>query len=147
MKRKEKILLLYPGEFYSQGWGRFIRLKPHMVYIYSYLKQFFDVIVVDLENEFSRPETPEELSAFKANSLERILGFEVDMVAISCWSSLNYLSSVYFADKIKQHHPGTPIVVGGYHPTFMPQDFEFPGSPFDHVVTGEIQNIFKAVHK
>lgn len=147
MKRKEKILLLYPGEFYSQGWGRFIRLKPHMVYIYSYLKHFFDVIVVDLENEFSRPETPEELSAFKANSLERILGFEVDMVAISCWSSLNYLSAVYFAEKIKQHHPGTPLVVGGYHPTFMPQDFEYPGSPFDHVVTGEIQNIFKAVHK
>ena len=37
-------------------------------------------------------------------------------------------------------------MVGGYHPTFVPQDFTYPGSPFDHVVTGEIQNIFKAVH-
>jgi len=73
MKRKEKILLLYPGEFYSQGWGRFIHLKPHMVYIYTYLKEFFDVIVVDLENEFSRPETPAALSAFKTNALERVL--------------------------------------------------------------------------
>jgi hypothetical protein len=146
MKRKEKILLLYPGEFYSQGWGRFIQLKPHMVYIYTYLKEFFDVIVVDLENEFSRPETPAALSAFKTDALERVLSLEVDLVAISCWSSLNYLSSVYFAEQIKQHRPQTTIVVGGYHPTFVPQDFSYPGSPFDHVVTGEIQNIFKVLH-
>ncbi|MBW2177781.1 MAG: cobalamin-dependent protein [Deltaproteobacteria bacterium] len=146
MKRKEKILLLYPGEFFSQGWGRFIRLKPHMVYIYSYLKQFFDVTVVDLENEFSRPESPEALTAFKAKSLERINGISADMVAISCWSSLNYLSTVYFAEQIKQQRPDTPIIVGGYHPTFMPQDFTYPDNPFDHVVAGEIQNIFKAVH-
>ena len=79
--------MLYPGEFYSKGWGRFIHLKPHMVYIYTYLKQFFDVIVVELENEFSRPETPEELTTFKAKALERVLGLEVDLVAISCWSS------------------------------------------------------------
>ena len=146
MKRKEKMLLLYPGEFYSKGWGRFIHLKPQMVYIYTYLKQFFDVAVVDLENEFSRPETPEALAAFKAKSLERILGLDAGLVAISCWSSLNYLSSVYFAEQLKQHRPETTIIVGGYHPTFMPQDFTYPGSPFDHVATGEIQNIFKAVH-
>ncbi|MBW2298323.1 MAG: cobalamin B12-binding domain-containing protein, partial [Deltaproteobacteria bacterium] len=130
MKRKEKILLLYPGEFFSQGWGRFIRLKPHMVYIYSYLKQFFDVTVVDLENEFSRPESPEALTAFKAKSLERINGISADMVAISCWSSLNYLSTVFFAEQIKQQRPDTPIIVGGYHPTFMPQDFTYPDNPF-----------------
>lgn len=147
MKRKEKILLLYPGEFYAKGWGRFIRLKPHLVYIYTFLKQFFDVAVVDLENEFSRPETTEELITFKAKALKRVLGLEVDMIAISCWSSLNYLSSVYFAEKIKQHRPQTTIIVGGYHPTFVPRDFTYPGSPFDHVVTGEIQNIFKAVHQ
>lgn len=147
MKGKEKILLLYPGEFYAKGWGRFIQLKPHMVYIYTYLKQHFDVIVVDLENEFSRPETTGELTAFKANSLKRILGIQADVVAISCWSSLNYLSSVYFAEKIKQHRPETTVVVGGYHPTFMPQDFSYPGSPFDHVVAGEICNIFKFFNK
>lgn len=146
MKTKEKILLLYPGEFYSQNWGRFIRLKPHMVYIYSYLKQYFDVSVIDLENEFSRIKTKDELSAFKEKALKRIGGIEADIVAISCWSSLNYLSTIYFAEKIKENRPDTQIIVGGYHPTFRPQDFEYPNSPFDHVVTGEIQNIFKAIH-
>ncbi len=42
-------------------------LKPHMVYIYTYLKEFFDVIVVDLENEFLRPEDEKELEEFKKN--------------------------------------------------------------------------------
>ncbi|MCG6910167.1 MAG: cobalamin-dependent protein [Deltaproteobacteria bacterium] len=147
MKRKEKILLLYPGEFHSQGWGRFICLKPHMVYIYSYLQRFFDVTVLDLENEFSRPQTPEELAVFKTKSLKRIQGIDADMVAISCWSSLNYLSSVFFAEAIKKERPDTPIIVGGYHPTFLPRDFTYPESPFDVVVQGEIQNIFKAIHK
>ena len=29
------------------------------------------------------------------------------------------------------------IVVGGYHPTAVPDDFTYPGTPFDVVVTGE----------
>ncbi|MBT3224983.1 MAG: radical SAM protein [Deltaproteobacteria bacterium] len=146
MRTKEKLLLLYPGEFYAGNWGRTLRLKPHMVYIYSYLKQFFDVSVIDLENEFSRPESEDELSIFKQNALKRLSGIDADIVAISCWSSLNYLSTIYFAEKIKENQPDIKIIVGGYHPTFMPQDFEYQNNPFDHVVTGEIQNIFKAIH-
>ncbi|TET84985.1 MAG: radical SAM protein [Desulfobacteraceae bacterium] len=140
---KEKLLLLYPGELYSMNWGRFIELKPHMVYIYSFLKDFFDVTVIDLENEFSRPKTDKERILFKKNALKRILSIDVDYVAISCWSSLNYLSSKYFAEKIKGKKPSTKIIVGGYHPTFVSEDFEYKHSPFDYVVKGEIQNILK----
>ena len=140
---KEKLLLLYPGEFYSMNWGRFIQLKPHMVYVYSFLKDFFDVTVIDLENEFSRPTINKERMLFKKNALKRILSIDADYVAISCWSSLNYLSSKYFAEKIKEKKPDTKIVVGGYHPTFVSEDFEYAGSPFDYVIKGEIHNILK----
>ena len=143
MKAKQKILLLYPGDFYSRDWGRFITLKPHMVYIYTYLKEFFDVIVVDLENEFLRPEDDKELEKFKKKSLKRILSIDTDNIAISCWSSLNFLSSLYFTQKIKQKKPDTKIIVGGYHPTLVPEDFQFENSPFDHVIKGEIHNILK----
>lgn len=135
------MLLLYPGDFYSRDWGRFITLKPHMVYIYTFLKEFFDVTVVDLENEFLRPEDEKELDVFKAKSVNRILSIDADYIAISCWSSLNYLSSVYFAAKIKEQKPDTPIIVGGYHPTLVPEDFTFEKSPFDHVIAGEINYI------
>ena len=140
---KKKLLLLYPGEFYSINWGRFIELKPHMVYVYSFLKDFFDVTVIDLENEFSRPKTDKERRLFKKNALKRILSIDADYVAISCWSSLNYLSSKYFATKIKHEKPHIKIIVGGYHPTFLPEDFEYKNSPFDYVMKGEIHNILK----
>jgi len=140
---KKKLLLLYPGEFYSMSWGRFIELKPHMVYVYSFLKDFFDVTVIDLENEFSRPKTDKERRLFKKNALKRILSIDADYVAISCWSSLNYLSSKYFATKIKHEKPHIKIIVGGYHPTFLPEDFEYKNSPFDYVMKGEIHNILK----
>ncbi|MBU1696438.1 MAG: cobalamin-dependent protein [Proteobacteria bacterium] len=143
MKTKQKLLLLYPGDFYSKNWGRFITLKPHMVYIYTFLKEFFDVNVVDLENEFLRPEDEKGLEEFKEKSLKRILSIDTEYIAISCWSSLNYLSSLYFAEKIKQKKPDTKIIVGGYHPTLVPEDFQFENSPFDHVVKGEIHNILK----
>jgi radical SAM superfamily enzyme YgiQ (UPF0313 family) len=114
-----------------------------MVYIYSFLRNFFDVTVIDLENEFSRPKTPMERRVFKKNALKKILSIDTDYVAISCWSSLNYLSAKYFAEKIKEKKPDTRIMVGGYHPTFVPEDFEYSQSPFDYVIKGEIHNILK----
>jgi len=140
------LLLLYPGEFYSMNWGRFIELKPHMVYVYSFLKDFFDVTVIDLENEFSRPKTDKERLLFKKNALKRILSIDADYMAISCWSSLNYLSSKYFATKIKDEKPHIKIIVGGYHPTFVSEDFEYKHSPFDYVIKGEINNIWKILN-
>ncbi|MEE8540296.1 MAG: cobalamin-dependent protein [Desulfobacterales bacterium] len=140
---RKKLLLLYPGEFYAGKWGRYIELKPHMIYVYSFLKDLFDVSVVDLENELFKPKTERDLVEFKKRALRRVLAIEADYVAISCWSSLNYLSSKFLAQKIKQKKPQTIIIVGGYHPTFVPQDFEYEGTPFDHVIRGEIQNILK----
>lgn len=101
----KRILLLYPGDFYAFNWGRCIELKPHMVYMYSFLKKIFNVTVIDLENEFSRPMNSKKLLSFKERALKMILSLDVDYVAISCWSSLNYLSTKYFAEKIKKKSP------------------------------------------
>ncbi|MCG8615496.1 MAG: radical SAM protein [Desulfobacterales bacterium] len=143
--KKQRLTLLYPGDFYSMEWGRYLTLKPHMVYMHAYLAPHFDVQVIDLENEFSRPVNGSSLELFKQRALERLLDVETDILAISCWSSLNYLSSVFFATAYKAKWPDTTIVVGGYHPTFVPEDFTFVGSPFDRVVGGEVENIFSAL--
>ena len=55
-----------------------------MVYVYSVLKDFFDVTVIDLENEFHRPKTDNELTKFKKKALQKILSVDADYVAISC---------------------------------------------------------------
>jgi len=140
------MLLLYPGVFYSSDWGRPIDIKPHMLYVHTFLKKTFNPYVIDLENEFSRPRNNTELKVFKNLALKRILSVPVDYVGISCWSSLNYLSTKYFAEKIKEKNPDVKIIVGGYHPTFVPEDFEYKNTPFDYVVRGEIHNISRALN-
>ncbi|GAB6285730.1 MAG: hypothetical protein STSR0009_19310 [Methanoregula sp.] len=44
--------------------------------------------------------------------------------------------SLTLASRIKEE-TGIPVIVGNAHPSISPQDFIFPGSPFDIVVRGE----------
>jgi len=145
MKKQTKLLLVYPGDFFSPGWGRHLRLKPHLVYIFSLLKKMYTVTVLDVENEYARPESLADVQGLKAKIAERIESVPADVVALSCWSSLNYLSSRFIAEQVKQRRPETRVVVGGYHPTFVPEDFIYENNPFDHVIAGEINNFFKEV--
>ncbi|HNX81366.1 MAG TPA: cobalamin-dependent protein [Candidatus Omnitrophota bacterium] len=142
---KKKFLLLYPGAFFSPDWGRQMEIKPHLVYVYTFLQRFFEVIVLDMENEFLRPGNKEALNVLKKKALERVMSIDADYLGISCWSSLNYLSSKFFAEEIKKIKPRMPIIVGGYHPTVMPDDFTYDGSPFDYVVQGSVNGIVQTL--
>lgn len=145
MKQQQKLLLIYPGILHSAGWGEAKEENTHLLYVYSFLKQYFDVTVLDLEMEFGRPGDDSQRETFKRSSLSRILSFEAPYVGISCWSSLNYLASRYFAERIKEARPKTTILVGGYHPSFVEEDFRYPGSPFDVVVRGNVENTLEAL--
>lgn len=125
--------------FYS-SWGRTIKIKPHLVYLYSVLSDFFDVKILDLEAEFRIPLKESEVLDFKKKASSLILEHDFDILAISCYTSANYISSVYFAKKIKERFPNKLIIVGGYHPSHVPSDFIYNNSPFDHVISGEIEN-------
>ncbi len=145
MNQKERFLLLYPGILHSAGWGGAQEQNTHLVYVYSFLRQHFQVEALDLEAEFGRPGNETERQAFKRSSMKRILAFDGEYVGISCWSSMNYLASKYFAERIKEARPKTKIVVGGYHPSFVERDFRYPGSPFDAVVQGGVENTLSAL--
>jgi len=139
------MLLLYPGVLHSPGWGDPRDANTHLVYVYSFLKQYFDVTVIDLEREFGRPRDDRERSRFLELSLDRIFSCDAGVVAISCWSSLNYLASKNLAEKIKDRNPDIKIIVGGYHPTLVEKDFEYENAPFDHVVRGDVSNILEVM--
>ena len=48
----------------------------------------------------------------------------------------DYDQSLKLATKIKAE-TGIPVIVGNAHPSISPQDFIYPGSPFDIVIRGE----------
>lgn len=60
-----------------------------------------------------------------------------DIVAISCYSSYDYLKVMSMAAWLRPLTDRAWFVVGGYHPSARPEDFLLAGSPFDYVVVGE----------
>lgn len=133
-----KLLLIYPSQLYSPNWGQAHAVKPHLVLLFSYLRHHgIQAEVVDLENELGRPGTKKEVDIFRKTMKDLLSRRSFDIAAISCYTSLNYLSSILAAEACKENHPYCRVVVGGYHPSVIPQDFIYKNSPFDFIVKGE----------
>lgn len=60
-----------------------------------------------------------------------------DLVAISCYSSYDYLKVMGLASWLRPCAEAAWFVVGGYHPSARPDDFLVEGSAFDYVVVGD----------
>jgi cyclophilin family peptidyl-prolyl cis-trans isomerase len=133
-----KVLLVNPSRFYSEPWisGEL----QHLFALHSYLRARcpdVEVDVIDLERELSAPINDLEIAEFLPLARAALATAGFDVVGISCWSSLHYLASIEVAHLCREINPGCTIVVGGYHPSAVPADFTFAGSPFDYVVVGE----------
>jgi radical SAM superfamily enzyme YgiQ (UPF0313 family) len=119
-----------------------------MLSLFSFLRHNkINVEVLDLENEIERPKNENGVKEFLEKALELISRFDFDIVAISCWSSLNYLSSISVADICKVVNQRSIVVVGGYHPSALPHDFMYERSPFDFIVTGEGETALLEISK
>ena len=135
--RAPRVLLFHPGTLY--GAESVVRkvVKTTLVEFFSFLRAHdVDVEVLDLQAEFGNPR-PEAVDEYLRVGSDRLLSFDFDVLAVSCWSSHEYLASVEFAERVRAQRPDALIVVGGYHPTAVPADFAYAGTPFDIVVTGE----------
>jgi anaerobic magnesium-protoporphyrin IX monomethyl ester cyclase len=67
--------------------------------------------------------------------VEQALEFKPDLVGITLHATAAHNNSGYIAAKIKEKSPGTTIVAGGHHATFLPN--EILRSGFDVSVLGE----------
>ncbi len=120
-----RVLLIWPGGMFAEGGNYGV---PQMLNIAQFVRKRTGASVeirdLDQETEFG-PVDVRELSR----------GF--DVVGLSCYSSFDYLKSLALGRAIKEAHPKTWLVTGGYHPSARPQDFTLPESPFDYVIVGD----------
>ncbi|MGQ4873034.1 MAG: B12-binding domain-containing radical SAM protein [Promethearchaeia archaeon] len=72
---------------------------------------------------------------------------EYDYVAISCYSSFQYLQTEIIAKIIKEEFPNLKIMAGGYHPTAVPEDFLNKNSPYDYIIIGEGEKAVEMILK
>ena len=135
--RPRRVLLLHPGSLYGGDWAQIRIAKPSLVSLFSYLQYSgVPVEVLDLQVELGNPKV-DAVEEYLRRAEELLGQREFDLLAVSCWSSLEYLASVELAGRVRAAEPSVPIVVGGYHPTALPDDFLGTAAPFDVVVRGE----------
>jgi radical SAM superfamily enzyme YgiQ (UPF0313 family) len=70
-------------------------------------------------------------------SVEAFRHQRYDIVAISCYSSYDYLKVMALAAWLRPFAADAWFVVGGYHPSARPSDFQIETGHFDYVVVGE----------
>ena len=92
----------------------------------------------DLDNEFPNKDRFRDAVI---NVLENNEVHEYSNIGINCYTSFQYLYTDSIAKIIKGEYPNKTIIVGGYHPSAVPEDFTYKDSPFDIVVKGEADAI------
>lgn len=63
------------------------------------------------------------------------VGGDFTAVGISVHCAAEHSMSCEIAAEVKRRHPDLPVIIGGYHATFLPEDFLAAGA--DYVVMGE----------
>ena len=129
-----KILLINPPYDIENYYGKLSKLAfifppVGLTYLASYCRQFnheFDIYDFQVD---------------KRNFEKYIKEFKPDLIGITCQTALFY-NTLDLAKKIKKIFPNIPIVVGGTHPTYRPNDF-FESPDIDIVVKGEGEETLK----
>lgn len=144
-KKTPTILLAYPSSFHSAGWAARLDIKTSQLLLASYLARFYPVICADFEIEIGSPVTAMQIKRFERKVKKYLAEHEFDILALSCWTSLSYLSTLTVARICRELYPQKLIVVGGYHPSALPQDFILEENLIDYIILGEGENALKEI--
>jgi len=145
LNRPPRILLVYPSCFYGSGWVDRLELKASQLLLASYLVRFFPVEYADFEISLGPPSPPMQINRFIRKIREFLESREFDILALSCWASISYLSTLAIARLCRELYPEKLIVVGGYHPTGCSSDFLLPDQPVDYIVKGEGESALREI--
>jgi anaerobic magnesium-protoporphyrin IX monomethyl ester cyclase len=132
---RKTLLLISPPVMYAKRWcGNWIANKPHLASLSGYVRDLADVRILELEFTKTDDGTAQLL-------LDKELCESVDLVGISCWTSMHYLGTIAVAERVRHLSPDIPIVIGGHHPTARPNDFTH--AVCDWVVRGDGEHVLR----
>lgn len=136
---KNKILLINSNVFFDADWGRSgYAFNPQLLALDSFLKMHkIKANVLDLDLELGRPCTQEEIKLSKRKAVDLISKYDFEIVGISSYAGINYLSTIEIARICKKINPSCIVVVGGSHPTIIPDEFISEEKLFDFIIRGE----------
>ncbi len=158
-ENKENILFIIPSFFFIGEYQKrlyFNDIPVGTLQLSSLLKEKADVEtqIIDIRVESEGDQNlaaalPKDikfkeglLRVLERNNIQDYLN-----VGINCYTSYHYPQTTEIAHIIRENYPNVNILVGGYHPTAVPEDFSYNGSPYDFIIQGEadlvLLNLFR----
>jgi radical SAM superfamily enzyme YgiQ (UPF0313 family) len=143
MARPTVLLIAPPVLYAATWWSARVASKPHLHSLAGFVRDLADVRILELDLHSGAADGDVgNLLASIDEPLATALD-NVDLVGISCWTSLHYLGAIAVARKVRALHPDLPIVVGGHHATAMPSDFVDEERLYDFVVCGDGEEVLR----
>lgn len=125
------------------GYNEFNFSPGHLFTLFSYLKHNNPGLQVDVLDwpraHVEEPETTAERGdlLFSNRLKKQLKKYAPDVIGISCYTSMHYIITQLVALIYKEENPDGIVIVGGFHPTFVPDDFTAPAAPYDYIIQGE----------
>lgn len=118
----------------------FNHYRPPMalMYIAAYLEEkgiCTNIIDLKLDDPIASPGKKEK-EKIANDVIKEILRMNPHIIGIPCCTP-EFNEVMRIATEIKENNPSCVIIVGGTHPTLMPEDFFFEQTPVDYAVIGE----------
>jgi hypothetical protein len=167
--KKFRIMYIFPQEVGNGPnaiYTYFLRISNYLNLRKDELNINLDEIYVDLRFEdlppFNSQNSDLYLKELKILINKIFNDFPFDLVAISCYSSYEYLNTIVLANLIKSYiNPKVKIIIGGYHASIFPGEFQpdviprfiydyFPEKKtlFNYIIKGEGEiAFFKLIKK
>ncbi|MCM8795831.1 MAG: B12-binding domain-containing radical SAM protein [Candidatus Omnitrophica bacterium] len=141
-RKIQKIFLIRPPLTTEPFESRTLSFPLGLAYLGAVLKQDYEVKLLDcLAEGFNYEVIEQEGVTYGLNPetiRKKIEAFSPDIVGISCLFSLQYLSSLKIAYLVKDINPDIITIMGGAHPSALPQEF-LVNSAVDFVLIGEAE--------
>ena len=135
MDMKKKVILIHPSSYWKST-----SFPTGLFYIGSFLSQQlkeYEIELINLPTQVGIPLSEKGLNEYIEKSTSLLESKDFDYVGISCWTSNLFLSTLLTARIIKGINKDAIVVVGGYHPSVLPTDFQFENTPVDYIIVGE----------
>src|SRR5437660_7109061 len=101
------LLISPPVLFGTTWWRKHIASKPHLLSLAGFVRDVAEVRIADLDMSMDLSPAQCLVDGALEDALMRELSLEgVDLVGISCWTSMHFLGSVAVARAIRKIDPG-----------------------------------------
>ncbi|MHA1149655.1 MAG: B12-binding domain-containing radical SAM protein [Promethearchaeota archaeon] len=149
MKELNKnLLFIIPGFFYIEPYQKILYYHDFplsTLQLSSYLRQEQDINtdIIDLRLEEEKYKNLSQNSDLFEDHFNKVLEkYNVqnfNYIGINCYTSFQFAQTEKISKILKENYPALKIIVGGYHPTAIPEDFNYKNAPYDYIIRGEAE--------